>query len=209
MLTELERLSAATRGKLQLAQELMSLEVKQRQQDYNSHLRQAAEILKSDLERINRDLTSNSAENLQDDDGFAAGETGDEREEDGDSEGEDGDGEPKKHESELQISTDGIGQAEDTSQAAVKVEEDESDLKLADLGEGNHMAITKFADGGRKERVSKTPAPPRVSKMLQERAKILRLRADAMRLKQEAAKRQAEAFELEAKMLVAEAKQLD
>ena len=80
-LVELESLSAMTIDKLVFAQELMTLEVEQRQQDLTSQQREIAEILIGDLSRINQDLKERATKGGESDDVDA--------EDDSDEDGED------------------------------------------------------------------------------------------------------------------------
>jgi hypothetical protein len=83
LLTQLEKLSSVTKGKLAFAQELMILEVRQRQDDAMNKMKSSAEILRSDLERINKDLREQkSVEPVEDDDISGEDEGEDENEQD-------------------------------------------------------------------------------------------------------------------------------
>ena len=177
ILTELERLASMTVGKLVLAQELMTLEVQQRQQDWTNSQKDVAEILRSDLKKINTDLTERALQN-------------------GNADDFDDDDDDKSDEDEV-LGVDGDTKQEaDVEPMNVKIKHEHSDADVdmvTDDQVETKPVITEDIDSRSKSN-------------LKTRAKIATLRADAMRLKQEAARREAEAYELEAKMLREEAK---
>ena len=218
LLTQLEKLSSATQGKMAFAQELMILEVRQRQDDVMNRLKSSAEILRSDLERINKDLRQqNSVGPVEDDDISSEDEGGDENEQD----------DQEAEENDHQAEDDGQDERMEVDQGEI-VEDggggETNDIREETSAETNNLIDVKREDASddadtvngaahrARETGSKLPTRAMVTKSrasLQKHAKILRLRADAMRLKQEAAKRMAEAYELEAKMFSAEAKQFN
>lgn len=216
LLTQLEKLSSFTKGKLVFAQELMTLEVRQRQDDIMNTRKSFAEILRSDLERINKDFRENkSVEPIEEDDNSDEDDDEDENEYDApqveEDNQEDGKGDQQDDKMELDHG-DIVGDegcvANNMPQETMAEKSNHIEIKRERASEDADVA-TGTQDRAR-EIVSKTPNPGMVTKSranLQKQAKILRLRADAMRLKQEAAKRKAEAYELEAKMYSAEAKQ--
>ena len=218
LLNQLQKLSSMTKGKLAFAQELMTLEVRQRQEDMMNPRKTFAEVLRSDLERINKDLKDNMpVEAVEDDNSGSEDEYEDENEQHDQRDDEDNqqaeyDGKDGNMESDqVQIvEDDDAGKTEHIRQESKAEMHDLVDVKKEDASE--KAEGRGGAEARAREMTSRTPTQVMVTKSganLQKQAKILRLRADAMRLKQEAAKRMAEAYELEAKMVLAESKQTD
>jgi hypothetical protein len=203
-----------TKGKLAFAQELMTLEVRQRQEDMMNPVKYFAEILKSDLERINKDLRDNMPVEPVSDDGSSGedeydheNEQDDRRDEEHDQQGEKVEQERMQIDQGQTMETDGGNHIQQENIAETDGLVDVKREDASDDADGRSGAEARA-----RETVSRTPTRAVVTKSkanLQKQAKILRLRADAMRPKQEAAKRMAEAYELEAKMFSAEAKQFD
>lgn len=171
----------------------MVLEVQQRQQDLNNRHHSVAEILRGDLQRINKDMAETYSSNLDADE-----------ESDGDMESDDeGDEEAGEIENEHDRPDEEFEQHE---QEEIEAGNNRADLTQDNSAGGNERAVSKVnseLSRTRKDTSSgmdlSKPVPYGVRK---KQAKILRLRADAMRLKQEAAKRLAEAYELEARILM-------
>ncbi|KAK3718757.1 hypothetical protein LTR37_004976, partial [Vermiconidia calcicola] len=195
LLTELERLSSITSGKLVFAQELMTLEVKQRQQDWLNRYKDALEL---DNDDDDDDDGDDDDDDDDDDDGAEAEDENECRERDGN----DGLEKPRidddegKNEAKIkdEPADDDVEMIEDLPNArAVRVQQESKDEHT--------VAAVQYHSH------SQPLGTGTVSKdILKARARIATLRADAMRLKQEAARRKAEAYELEAKMLKQEAK---
>ena len=160
---QLEKLSYRTTGKLTFAQELMILEVRQRQQDGKNPMRAVAEILLQDLQRIVRELAETST-NLGKDDFSDRSEASDDKDEDDVDQVENGNNR-----------SDSVTLIDD--QQEVKTEDESINLNNGIAGEGSGTTIVKIEDSSAKTR-NKKLSSHRVPKS---KAKILLLRADAMR----------------------------
>jgi hypothetical protein len=226
LLTQLEKLSSMTIGKVTFAQELMLLEVRQRQQSTSAKFKNVAEVLLGDLERLNRDLAQNPLQTTASDDlgdvDEDEDEEDDEEEEEDQERAEDGQDENVSQlgdsRSQLAATENGRNQQLDveigSDQQEIKTEANETDISMNLTDEG--MVAIPRSESVRSNGVSKSSSraktvaqTAKLKKDLKDKAKIANLFAEAMRLKQEAAKREAEAYELQAKMLTADAKQLE
>jgi hypothetical protein len=226
LLTQLEKFSSKTVGKVTFAQELMLLEVRQRQQSASAKYKNVAEILLGDLERINWDLAQNPLQTTASDD-FGDVDEGEDEGDDDDEEEDQERAEDGEDENGSQLGDTGSqlaatengrnGQLDaemGSDQQGIKKEVNETDISMNLTDEG--MGALPRSQSVRSNRVSKSSSraktvaqTAKLKKDLEDKAKIANLFAEAMRLRQEAAKREAEAYELEAKILMVDAKQLE
>ncbi len=202
LLDQLATFSAMTAGKLGFAQELMTLEVQQRQQDCTHGYKEWAELTLRDVEKMIKELRERADE---DEESLELDRENSEEEVDEGAADEGLKGSYTNHRPEP--SNDSTTQTSDRTHTIRGTESDEvpvheplpKKIKLESPKDVTTTFPAPAAPVG-------TPAPvvdgySATKEGLKAKARVASLRGDAYRLKQAACRRIAEAFELEAKLI--------